>query len=546
MAEGGVHDRRRYAALVLGLHGARRTGLLEIRSGRRWRRIHLIEGRPALFSSSVAGERLSRSLEEAGLIDRGVLRGLGASELDEDGLARALITGKHIDAAEMRRQRARLLERGLGAALSWDSGSWTFDDHAAHLGGHYDPSLLPPVSLPAAVWAAVKTVVHMEQVIGEVSDAAAGPLEPTDGLGQRVASLELSGPLADLARHLDPKGTALDELFRRLPDRSGHLVVLLWLLEAVGAIERPGRPLDEEQASLARGTDLPDQPIAAEPEPEAAAPKPPPSAPKPPPSAPKPPPPQASTPRPARSMSVRKLSELIKADHKHRVGKDFYAFLDLPPGARLLDIESTAAQLMGPWEQAAKGAGVASDIEALASDLVAGARLVLATLSDKRKRREYDKRHGAGNPPMVQGLNKVKPRQQSFSAPGAPLPAQPEAGDPALRPAHAEARRLLDQGDWAGAIKRLSPLREETPSDVDVLADLGWASWKAKADPDFIRLAVTFDSSNARALEYLGRVYADLGEDDKVARIARTLLKVDKKNPWARTVNKGQASGRGG
>ncbi len=537
MGEGGAHDRRRYVALAWGLHAAKRTGLLEIRAGRRWRRIHLVGGRPALFSSSVAGERLFRALEDGGLVERSALRGLGASELDEDGLARALVAHNCVDAAELRRQRTRLMERGLGASIGWEAGTWSFVDHGDHLRGRYDPALLPPVNLPGAIWAAARTMVHMEEVLAEVSDAAAGPFVPADDLGPRVASLGLTGPLAGLARNIDADGTPLDELFRRLPDRSGHLVVLLWLLEAAGVLRRPGRPLDDEQAALASGRNLPEAPPEPEPEPDADTeplleleplddPPPPPA-------------PAPSRKRKAPSMPARKLRELVRADHQHRMGKDFYAFLDLPPGSSDADIEATAAQLAGPWEEAAEGAHEDAELEALASDLVAAARLVVSSLCDPRKRREYDKRMEAGSPPLVQGLNKVKPRQAAFSTPGAPVP-----GPDAERPARAEARRLLAEGDWAGAIARLAPLREEDPSDVDVLADLGWASWKAKRDPDFIRLAVTFDSSNARALEYLGRVYGELGEEDKVARIARTLLKVDRTNPGAKSVTGPASTGR--
>lgn len=548
MANEAKHDPRNYVALLLGLQRSQATGVLSVQNGRSWRRLSLHAGRVLRADSSLAAESLARSLQEAGLVQRNTLRRLSADDLEPDELALALVREEHLPEDELARHRGRLSDRIVGGPLTWQSGCWSFDDHASRITVRVDPRLFPECSIPRALWAGTRTSITMQAVIDDVSDPAAGTILPTDRLVDALTAMAVEAPLDALADKLGD-GVDVAELYRRLPDRSGHLAVLLWLLEAGCLVARSGRPPAPEQAALAAGR-LPEAalgsadldglaelsgPVEIDQQLEEALdsdleieldPAPPEPA------------PAARSSRPL-SMPARKLAEMIRADHDHRIHKDYYAFLDLPPGARPSDIERTAQGLRGPWDEAAGNDAVDADVEALASDLVAGVQLVLATLCDARKRRDYDRRLEKGDPPLVNGLSRVKPRGVRFSAPGALPP-----GAAPLRPAHAEARKLTESGDFAGAIARLSVLRQENPSDVDVLADLGWASWKAERDPDYLRLAVTFDASNPRALEYLGRVYEELGQPDKVVKIARSLLKVERTNAWAKRVSQPRAEGR--
>ncbi len=547
MANEATHDPRKYVALLFGLHRSQATGVLSVKKGRSWRRFYLHAGKVLRAESSVVAESLARSLQEAGLVQRNTLRRLSADDLAADELAQVLVREEHLPADELAKHRGRLTERILGASMGWKSGQWSFDDHASRITLRVDPRLFPDCSIPHALWSGTRTAVTMQGVIDEVSDPSAGDIVPAEGLADALASMAVEAPLDGLPEKLGG-GVDVAELYRRLPDRSGHLAVLLWLLEAGCLVTRSGRPAPAELTDLAAGR-LPEEalgsadldelselsgPVEVEVELEAElevelddepvfVPEP-------------PPPPKTSRPL---SMPARKLAKVVRADHDHRIGKDYYAFLDLPRGAKPADIEHTVQGLRTPWDEAAGNDAVDADIEALASDLVAGVQLVLSTLCDARKRRDYDRRLDKGEPPVVNGLSRVKPRGVRFSSPGALVP-----GGAPLRPAHMEARKLIQTGDFPGAIARLSKLRQDNPSDVDVLADLGWASWKADRDPDYLRLAVTFDASNPRALEYLGRVYEELGQPDKVAKIARSLLKVERGNAWAKQASAAGAEGR--
>ena len=89
----------------------------------------------------------------------------------------------------------------------------------------------------------------------------------------------------------------------------------------------------------------------------------------------------------------------------------------------------------------------------------------------------------------------------------------------------------------------LESARRANPSDPQVLAELGWATWKArkwgseedKAAEEYLRLALTFDPKNTRAMEFLARIAIEKGEKDKAQQILKRILKLTKDSEWART-----------
>ena len=151
--------------------------------------------------------------------------------------------------------------------------------------------------------------------------------------------------------------------------------------------------------------------------------------------------------------------------------------------------------------------------------VLAGVQLVWRTLTDDHHREEYDKRNAQGRAPKVGDLRGAS----AAPSPTSSGPAAPPPG-PRLAPAHEKARKLMDQGKHKEALSALKEeLRVDNPSDPDIMADLGWATWKLQGGKngdaeEFLRLALTFDDRHLLGLEYLAKVLVDKG-DTETARV---------------------------
>ncbi len=100
----------------------------------------------------------------------------------------------------------------------------------------------------------------------------------------------------------------------------------------------------------------------------------------------------------------------------------------------------------------------------------------------------------------------------------------------------------MDKGNHKDALAMLRQLRLEDPSDPDTLADLGWAEWRTKGLPakspedseEFLRLALTFNPTHRRAMEYYARIAMDMGQVDEAKIRLNRILKADSGANWAR------------
>ncbi len=489
------HGRQTFVALFFGLHVAGRTGILEVRRGRNWRRIWIARGRPVRYKSSLEGDA-------------------GGS-----------------DPAQ--------LERASVSPLLWADGTWTFTE-ADTVTAAIDPSLLPAVQPLRALWHDIRHQIDMEEAAGFVSDPDAGDVRANGQLAGVLASFGVEGALAELGDHLPDEGLPVDELFRKTKDKSGALLHLLWTLETIGMVRRTGREPDPVLAMLARGEQAGEQ---VDPDQEAEKVR------------------QSRQKRAASSSQTAKpryraassglqkkpsaetlknLPRLLRTAREHRIQKDFYAFLDLKPSAQIDDVEAAYKRLATLWRGAAQTEQLPMAARKDAHDLVQGALIVWKTLSDPDKRTEYDKRLRQGRAPTLESQIAVKSGSAArASKPGAPAPKAMGGGGEAADKS-ARARKLIDRGEFGPAIQLLRALRLDNPSDPDVLADLGWATWRMKGQEEsdnaneFLQLALTFDPTHARGLQYLARLAKEQGRDADARRMVERLLAVDPKDDWAR------------
>lgn len=519
------HGRQTYVALLFGLHVAGRTGVLEVKRGRNWRRLWIARGVPVRYRSSLEGE--SHGTDSA------------------------------------------LLERASVAALGWPDGTWSFAESDA-VSASVDPSLLPSVAPLRALWGEVRNRIDMEEAAQLVSAPDAGNVQPQGALDGVLSSFGIEGPLANLASFLPDDGCAVDELFRKTQDKSGHLLHLLWLLETIGLVRRSGRESDSVLSRLARGelagdeveADSEERKLKKEEDARKARSR----------------RTQGSTGAPkARYISassglhtkpssetLAKLPSLLKTARKHRIQKNFYEFFDLKPEASRQNVETAYRRLVQLWRGAAQTTELPAEARQDAHDLVQGALIVWNTLSDENHRAEYDKRLRQGRAPTLESQiaaatgaarsspGSAIPRPPSAAARSKPGTGASRAGLGAAQDKGERARRLVDKADFVHAIPLLRELRLENPSDPDVLADLGWATWRVKGGEDaesaneFLQLALTFDPTHNRGMQYLARVAKEQGHDAEAKRMVERLLAVDPADEWAKRALKSFARAEAG
>jgi len=595
-AKNGKHERATYLALVYGLLEAGRSGVLEVKARHHWRRVYLLGGTPIWFESSLESESLGQSLVVAGLVAKGQVEWLASKLSAGEDLADVLVLSGAITADGIEAHMQAQVERGYAAALSWATGKWTFQPSDALDPRSIDPALLVEVSPLRALWHGVQQQVEMDQVLEFVSDPDAGVLTPDERFPEAFVGLEVDEPFQELPGHIGD-ATTVEELFRKIPDRTGNLMKLLWMLEIVGLVRRDGRTSSAAVAGIHRWVaerDDSDERISFVDEPAPSSTEIPaveqaetsnshlrervwsrePTSTD---SVPRStssitssnrwsamessllpghpgensvPPGEItgsrwSTPAPAPEeprRSASEIAELLRTAYTHRMGKDYYAFLGVDSSASLKEIRRAYKRLAKHWKAAATTDGLPDDALTMARELSTAARRVWQTMSDQTLRQAYNRRLTQGSAPLVaKGKSSRKPPRPPAS--GGRKPAPGGAGKTEVwQESFAAARKLMEDGDFEHARLALEKARRENPSSPDVLAELGWCMWmlrgftpeSAEAAEEFLRLATAFDARHLRSLECLARIGVKVGDSEAAQARLRLLLKVAPDHAWAR------------
>jgi tetratricopeptide (TPR) repeat protein len=187
------------------------------------------------------------------------------------------------------------------------------------------------------------------------------------------------------------------------------------------------------------------------------------------------------------------------------------------------------------WRTPGKQREIPADVAEKVNELLAGVQLVWRTLTDEKHRAEYDKRHEQGRAPKVGDL-------RATSNPPTPEKAQQKVSE-SLDSGHIRARELMNSRKYKEALSLLKKIRVNDPSSPDVMADLGWATWKLHGAKngdaeEFLRLALTFDDRHLFGLEYLAKVLVEKGDTDTAQVLVQRLLKLNPASTWAKKANK--------
>ena len=479
LASVGKHDRATWVALLCAVLRDGRSGSLQVRFARSWRRFDIVLGI---------------------LVDY-------RSDRDDDPIAQTLA-----DAAPER--RVDHLCEAVAQSLEWATGEWRFIPAPAIDPESIDPGLLPePVTL-GGLWSGVKQHLAMDEAMPvvtsvEVFERAADFEEWFPLLGAEAPLDELPAALAD--------GCGMDELYRRLPDRSGNLVKLLWLIHQAalfaGQVDQRA-----EMSSMLEGLRTDDR---AETERASSS------------SSSGTDEPVASRPRRTRDPAT-----VIKRDYDQRMGKDYYTFLGVEADAPKPVIEKRARQLAGRWHAAVRHKATPVEVKELAKELATGVQLVFRTLTDPKRRVEYDRRAAAGQAPLLRPI-----KATALSSPASRMPQRPEpetATDEQSGGAPTMVERIqhfIDGGEWKLAASLLEEARLTSPSDPEVLAHLGWVTWNLERDreaaQELLQLAVAFDKEHLNAICYLGKLALDVGDDEAAHKWLTRVMELDRSQRWA-------------
>jgi hypothetical protein len=528
-------SRGEYVVRMAKAGAERLTGVFEVSSQGRWRRIHLRCGEAVWAETS----------------------------------ERKDLTGED------------LVVEAIASPLAWEPSHLVFEERRTLSIDATHAAVSDPVLVRRALWEGVKQHIDLNDVLPSVIDPAAGPMRPTMGLWSALEELAVGAPYEELPNALG-SGATVDEMFTRIPDRSGILLKLLWMLERAELIERPSAAKPRLKPDP-RGR-IPQEPPAAQ---EGPADRLPPE--DPPTSAIETPivtdtmsmheeveaadrrdfswwaagksgdgetpqklqmKPAAAT-NPANSRPVarrntaassgppvgkaspREIEQVIGNNHRKRMGRDYYTFLGLPKKAPTRHVERSCRQLLRRWNIFSRRADVKPQATQQIEELLASLQLVYRTLGQPDRKEEYDRRVDRGTPPIVGAIRAASKSTLESAAAAAQTRSGASSSDILA------AMRAMEAKTWDRALSILHQLRMQNPSDPDVLAELGWCahmqgSSSSDASEEYLLLAVTFDSEHPKANEYLARMAIERKEFETARRRLTKLTHLDPQNRWAR------------
>ena len=532
----GKHSRSGYVELVFAIHRGRHSGRLKIAHGRRKRELFFLKGRPVMYRSDLPEEDLARTLVYSDLIPEDRVKWIADKLSPGEKLEEALVMSGSLTEKQLEEHLQSRTRPGISGPLSWSTGNWSFEALSAEFSEHFDVALLPEESALPALWHGVSQHVATDEVLPLVTDGKKGPLRMGDGGSDIVASLELSESFSGLENAIGTEAT-VEDVFRTIPDSTGGLFKLMWMLESGGVLRR------ENGSWKGRIDDIIQAAVDGKSSNEASA-----SVEKP--KKPSPKRPASPAPEPSAATPEGAEAEILQA-HADRVGKDFYTFLGIPSPSPRKEVDKACKSLAQHWRTLDSAPGLSTESRRCLKDLLAGVQLVWRTLTDPKHKREYDRRLDVGRAPKVEARVARTPAGTPSKVKAEPKPA-PQAAKTSANPL-SRGQSLIASGKFKEAVAVLEEARMSNPSEPSILAELGWASWKARkwgeeeeGAEEFLRLALTFEPQNTRAMEFLARIAIEKGEKDKAKKILKRIMQLTKDSEWARTallsLQKGQRS----
>jgi hypothetical protein len=244
----GSHAIANYVTIFLAIHRQRLSGVFETGTRRGWRRLYFLEGEVVCASSSFKQDTLGRTLASAGIVPKERIQWFEERLGPDEHIETALLASGALTPAQLSEHEEGRIRQGVAAPLRSSAGSWRFETSPGLDPGTIATELRPRISSVSALWDGIRQHLAVDKVLPEVTDPDLGPLVANDGLLEVLPTMELEPPMAFLGEAIGD-GISVEELFKQIPDRSGNLLKLVWMLERGGLLLRKDRLQDTNLAT---------------------------------------------------------------------------------------------------------------------------------------------------------------------------------------------------------------------------------------------------------------------------------------------------------
>lgn len=252
----GSHAIANYVTIFLAIHSQRMSGVFETGTRRGWRRLYFLDGEVVGASSSFKQDTLGRTLAGAGIVPKERIQWFEERLGPDEHIETALLASGALTPAQLCEHEEGRIRQGIAAPLRSSAGSWRFEPAPGLDPDSIALELRPGIATVSALWDGIRQHLAVDKVLPEVTDADLGPLVAGEGLREVLPAMELEPPMAFLSEAIGD-GISVEELFKQIPDRSGNLLKLVWMLERGGLLLRKDRPQDTNLATrLAEAAEL--------------------------------------------------------------------------------------------------------------------------------------------------------------------------------------------------------------------------------------------------------------------------------------------------
>ncbi len=523
----GKHDRKSYTALLFALRRGAHSGTLTVKYGRRKRELLFIAGEAVLYRSDLSEDSIERTLVSSNLVPadrvKWIIEKLGVDESVET----ALVMSGAVSPDKLAEHKLNRLPIGIGSPFVWRSGEWNFSPLQGLISDRFDPALLPKKSGLNALWKVVRKEMATNDVMMEVSSGDKGRLFMAPNGESLVSAIAPDEPLSQIVEAIGD-GCSVEDLFGKVPDSSGDLFKLLWMLEAGGVVLRENVTDSGQLDELLGGIEESETHLERA---DSAV------------KVPKKSPPQGQN-IDIEDDPTSSIIDEISDIHESKMGTDFYEFLGIDRNATRRDVDKACKSMAKMWRPLEGSSEIDKNQEIQVKELLAGVQLVWRTLTDPKHKKEYDRRLETGRAPLVEvRLGRRVAAKHSASKPD-PSKTKPLKNEEVVVDTVINVAALIESKKYLEAQSALEDQRVDNPTDPIILASLGWVSWlllgettsSTSEDPiEFIDLALTFDSRNLLALEYKAKILLSKGANSQAKAVLNRLLTVEPRAHWAKT-----------
>ena len=107
-------------------------------------------------------------------------------------------------------------------------------------------------------------------------------------------------------------------------------------------------------------------------------------------------------PLPTEHRSTGNRASDLDAEHKRRMGQNYYGFLGLSSDAGPAELRDVARKLAQRMNALSRSASLPEETRVQVKDMLAGVQRVYGTFTDRKRKEDYDAKLQAGQAPLIQ------------------------------------------------------------------------------------------------------------------------------------------------